>query len=245
MRPNYTLPRLYLDRALSGDIELSREQAHYFGGVLRKSLGDRVRLFNAGDGEWAAEIVQKGRKAMRLTVTEQLRAPQRVPDIRLLFAPLRKHRTTIVLEKATELGVRTLQPVITHHTQFPAFNVERAEAQIVEAAEQTERLDLPVVRAPVPLEDALSGTRTVVFADESGGDCVVGAVSRIDLPVDILIGPEGGFSADERAQIRARLDTVPVSLGPRILRADTAAVGLLMIVQATIGDCRLAYLSGG
>ncbi|MEM9600575.1 MAG: RsmE family RNA methyltransferase, partial [Pseudomonadota bacterium] len=158
MRPNYTLPRLYLDRPLKGDIDLDRAQANYFGTVLRKSVGDCVRLFNAADGEWAAEITQKGRKTMRLTVMEPLRDPFRVPDIRLLFAPLRKHRTQIVIEKATELGVRTLQPVVTERTQFPAFNLDRARSQIIEAAEQTERLDLPTIFAPISLDKALKSS---------------------------------------------------------------------------------------
>ncbi|MGB6229239.1 MAG: 16S rRNA (uracil(1498)-N(3))-methyltransferase [Litorimonas sp.] len=238
MRPNYTLPRLYLDRNLTGDIDLSREHAHYFGTVLRKARGDWVRLFNARDGEWAAEIVEKSRKSMRLSVTEQLREPNPVPDIRLLFAPIRKHRMSVVIEKATELGVRTLQPVLTQNTQFPSVNLDKAQAQIVEAAEQTERLDLPAIHAPIPLDAALTPRRTLIFADEVGGACVVGAVSKAELPIDVLIGPEGGFVNEERDAIRALDHAVPVSLGPRILRADTAAVGLLMVVQATIGDCR-------
>ena len=149
MRANYTLPRLYLDQPLSGEIELSREHAHYFGTVLRKSVGDCVRLFNARDGEWSAQVAEKGRKSMRLEIMDRLRDPQPVPDIRLLFAPLRKHRLNIVIEKATELGVRTLQPVLTTHTQFPSVNVERAQAQIIEAAEQTEPAGNPCAHTPV------------------------------------------------------------------------------------------------
>ncbi|GLQ20031.1 16S rRNA (uracil(1498)-N(3))-methyltransferase [Algimonas porphyrae] len=239
MRPNYTLPRLYLDQRMSGEIDLDRAQANYFGTVLRKQVGDCVRLFNAQDGEWAAEIVEKGRKTMRLAVREQLRDPLRVPDIRLLFAPLRKHRTTIVIEKATELGVRILQPVVTERTQFQTFNMERAQSQVIEAAEQTERLDLPTLFEPIGLDEALKSSRPLIFADEAGGECVVGAVSSIGLPVDVLIGPEGGFTHDERERIRALDRTVPVTLGPRILRADTAAIGLLMLIQSTIGDCRI------
>lgn len=238
MRPNYTLPRLYIDQELSGAFDLSREQAHYFGTVLRKAVGDRVRLFNGHDGEWEAEIVSKGRKAMRLSVTQRLRDPIRVPDIRLLFAPIRKHRLSTVFEKATELGVRTLQPVLTQNTQFPEINLDRARVQIMEAAEQTERLDLPLVLKPIPLSEALNEARTLIFADETGGACVIGAVSKTRPPIDILIGPEGGFVEVEREMIRLRENTVAVSLGPRILRADTAAVGLLMLVQAAVGDCR-------
>lgn len=237
MRADYTLPRLYLDAPLTGDIDLSREQAHYLGTVLRKRVGDRVRLFNGRDGEWAAEIMTADRKSMRLSVGEQLRAPCPVPDIRLLFAPLRKHRTATVLEKATELGVRTLQPVITARTQYPKFNLERALAQIIEAAEQTERLDLPELAEPVPLNDALMSDRTLVFADEA--DDVPTAMSGLGglaLPLDLLIGPEGGFMEAERDMIRARANVHPVNLGPRILRADTAAISLLTLVQAKLGD---------
>lgn len=240
MRPNYTLPRLYLKQPIRGELDLDRAQANYFGTVLRKNVGDCVRLFNGSDGEWAAEITHKGRKAMRLSVTEQLREANHVPDIRLLFAPLRKHRTNIVIEKATELGVRTLQPVLTQRTQFSAFNLERAQSQIVEAAEQTERLDLPAIYAPIPMEDAFQSSRPLIFADEAGGECVVGAVTKVGLPVDVLIGPEGGFTHEEREQIRGLDKTVAVSLGPRILRADTAAIGLLMLIQSTIGDCRIS-----
>ncbi|GHA91786.1 ribosomal RNA small subunit methyltransferase E [Algimonas arctica] len=237
MRADYTLPRLYLDHTLCGEIDLSREQAHYFGTVLRKRVGDRVRLFNGRDGEWAAEIVTTDRKSMRLSVGEQLREPCPVPDIRLLFAPLRKHRTSTVLEKATELGVRTIQPVITARTQFSKFNIERANAQITEAAEQTERLDLPDLYAPVTLYSALADNRHLLFADEAGCvPMVLPTLEGLSLPLDVLIGPEGGFMEDERDMIRARDDVYPVTLGPRILRADTAAISLLTLVQAKLGD---------
>lgn len=237
MRADYTLPRLYLNETLDGDIDLSREQAHYLGTVLRKRIGDRVRLFNGRDGEWAAEVTVQDRKSMRLSVCEQLRGPHAVPDIRLLFAPLRKHRTVTVLEKATELGVRTIQPVITARTQFPKLNAERSRAQIIEATEQTERLDIPELKAPAALDSVFETGRTVLFADESGvAPAALKALSRAVLPVDILIGPEGGFTDVEREIIRARDGVHPITLGPRILRADTAAISLLTLVQATLGD---------
>ena len=236
MRSDYTLPRLYLEQALDGDIALSRDQAHYLGTVLRKRVGDRVRVFNAEDGEWAGEVVEAERKAMTLRITERLRAPVASPDIRLLFAPLRKHRTASVIEKATELGVRTLQPVITDRTQFPKINVERSRAQIIEATEQTERLDLPELSEPVALDAALTD-RVLIFADEAGdAPDALDTLGAVSLPLDILIGPEGGFSSDERKRLRARAKTRPVSLGPRILRADTAAISLLTLVQARCGD---------
>lgn len=237
MRADYTLPRLYLDHLLTGEIDLSREHAHYLGTVLRKRVGDRIRLFNGRDGEWAAEIMTADRKSMRLSVSEQLREPRPVPDIRLLFAPLRKHRTATVLEKATELGVRTLQPVITARTQYPKFNLDRAQAQIVEAAEQTERLDLPELAPPLSLDDALKSDRALIFADEAGdGPTALQTLGGLALPLDLLIGPEGGFTEAERDIIRTRAHVYPVSLGPRILRADTAAISLLTLVQATVGD---------
>ena len=237
MRADYTLSRLYLDAPLKGEIDVSREQAHYLGTVLRKRVGDRVRLFNARDGEWSANVAAAERKSMRLSINEQLREPYSVPDVRLLFALIRKHRTIIVLEKATELGVRTLQPVITDRTQFPAFNLDRARSQIIEAAEQTERLDLPEILAPIPLERALQTDRTLLFADECGDrSAALGTLQTVGLPIDLLIGPEGGFMSAERDRIRSRDDTHPVYLGPRILRADTAAISLLTLVQASLGD---------
>ena len=237
MRADYTLPRLYLDAAIEGEIDLPRDQAHYLGSVLRKRVGDRVRVFNARDGEWAAEIGAQDRKSMRLLIRERLREPDSVPDIRLLFAPIRKHRTATVLEKATELGVRTIQPVITARTQYPKLNIERAMAQIIDAAEQTERLDLPELLTPVALSECFSEQRTLLFADEAGdGATALSVLDGTSLPVDILIGPEGGFTDEERDMIRARSGVTAISLGPRILRADTAAISLLTLVQAKIGD---------
>ena len=237
MRPNYTLPRLWLDQSLSGEIELSREHAHYLGTVLRKREGDQVRLFNARDGEWSADVLETGRKTMRLKVVEQLRIPAIVPDIRLLFAPLRRHRTASLIEKATELGVRTLQPVLTDRTQYPKLNPDRVQAQIIEAAEQTERLDLPTLNEVAVLDSVLDERRPLLFADEAGGCSTVPQVlSNLSLPVDLLVGPEGGFTEEERVKLLQRSMTHAVTLGPRILRADTAAISLLTLVQAHIGD---------
>ena len=237
MRPNYTLPRIWLDQPLSGEISLSREHAHYLGTVLRKREGDHVRLFNEKDGEWSAEIFDAGRKSMQIRVVEQLREPTVVPDIRLLFTPLRRHRTATLIEKATELGVRTLQPILTDRTQYPKLNSDRVLAQLIEAAEQTERLDLPVLRELCPLNEALSEARPLIFADEAGGgQTVQDVLSELSTPLDLLIGPEGGFTEEERSRLLERPQTYPVTLGPRILRADTAAISLLTLVQAQIGD---------
>jgi len=162
------------------------------------------------------------------------------PDITLCFAPVRKHRTAFIIEKATELGVRTLQPVITARTQFPKFNVDKARAQAIEATEQTERLDIPTINAPVQLLDlteALRGDYSLIFADEAGdARGAMEALQDINGPAAILIGPEGGFTPQEREMLRAKSYVTPVSLGPRILRADTAALSLLTLWQAVKGD---------
>ncbi|MDB2438162.1 16S rRNA (uracil(1498)-N(3))-methyltransferase [Hellea sp.] len=244
MRENYTLTRLYVETALGegAAVELSKDQAHYLGNVLRKGAGDAVRLFNAEDGEWRAEISAVSKRAATLLVTEQLRDPKACPDITLCFAPVRKHRTTFIIEKAAELGVRTLQPVITARTQFPKFNVEKARLQAIEAAEQTERLDIPVIEAPQKLDAMLMGwdtDRSLIFADEAGGaKPAAEALRRLNGPAAILIGPEGGFTPQERELLHAQDFVTPVSLGPRILRADTAALSLLTLWQAAQGDWR-------
>ncbi len=241
MRENYTLPRLYVtdDLAANARIDLPREQAHYLTTVIRKSVGDSVRVFNGAGGEWRAEIESVSKKSTQLLVSEHLRAPMPTPDVTLLFAPVRKHRTAFIIEKGTELGVRTFQPVLTARTQFPKLNVEKARLQAIEAAEQTERLDIPVVRKARPLLDILSawGDTPILFADESGAAMPAQyAAAKQAGPVAILVGPEGGFTENERAELRAMDVVCPVTLGPRILRADTAAVALLSVWQSVSGD---------
>ena len=241
MRKNYTLTRLYVETALDeGDtVELSKDQAHYLGNVLRKGEGDVVRLFNGETGEWRAEISAMSKRAATLRVKERLRAPKSCPDITLCFAPIRRHRTAFIIEKATELGVRKLQPVITARTQFPKFNMDKAGLQAIEAAEQTERLDIPKIAEPQKLIDMIEqwDNRTLIFADEAG-DAVpaLTVLSTISGPATILIGPQGGFTPKEREQLRSQSFVKPVSLGPRILRADTAALSLLTLWQAALGD---------
>ena len=242
MRKNYTLTRLYLDAVLRGGevVELSKEQAHYLGNVLRKAVGDSVRVFNGENGEWRAEISAMSKRAASLTLKEQLREPKACPDVTLCFAPIRKHRTAFIIEKATELGVRTLQPVITARTQFPKFNIDKARAQAIEAAEQTERLDVPTINAAVQLSaltEAFSDDYSLIFADEAGdARGVMEALKDANGPTAILIGPEGGFTPQEREMLRAQSGVTPVSLGPRILRADTAALSLLTLWQSIKGD---------
>jgi len=239
MRENYTLPRLYVtdDLQAGATLDLSREQAHYLGTVLRKSLGESVRVFNGRDGEWRAEMSAVTKKSAQLTLTEPLRAPVTVPDITLLFSPVRKHRTAFIFEKGTELGVRRFQPVLTTRTQFPRLNLEKARAQVIEAAEQTERLDLPEVLPLRPLKDVLAawGDTPILFADEAGG-AVPARDALPAAPAALLIGPEGGFTPEERAELRAMAGVTPVTLGPRILRADTAALALLSLWQSARGD---------
>lgn len=241
MRENYTLPRLYIADDLSADvqIELPREAAHYLTKVIRKSEGDHIRLFNGSDGEWRAEISQTGKKSVQLSVQDQLRAPVSMPDVTLLFAPVRKHRTAFIIEKGTELGVTTFQPVLTARTQFPKLNSDKARLQATEAAEQTERLDIPEIKEAAPLLDILSvwGETPILFADEAG-DAVpaLEGCSKFKSPVAILIGPEGGFTDMERETLRTMKSVHPVTLGPRILRADTAAIALLSVWQSASGD---------
>ena len=242
MRENYTLTRLFVEAALSeGEkVELPKEQAHYLRNVLRKGEGDAVRVFNGESGEWRADISALSKRSAELTIKQQLREPQACPDITLCFAPIRKHRTAFIIEKATELGVRTLQPVITARTQFPKFNVQKARLQAIEAAEQTERLDIPAIMKTQKLDallDAWDETRTIIFADEAGDALpVANALKTLKDPAAILIGPEGGFTPQERELLRSQSFVKPVSLGPRILRADTAALSLLTLWQAERGD---------
>ena len=244
MRENYTLPRLYLDAPLKGgaDIALDKAQAHYIGTVLRREVGESVRVFNGRDGEWRAQITKIEKKRGALKVTEQLRAQQTSPDIWLCFAPVRKHRNAFIFEKGTELGVACFQPVLTARTQFPKMRMDKDKAQIIEAAEQTERLDIPTVRAGMTLTELLSGwdkNRLLIFADEAGDAPRAREVLSTfspNTPCAILIGPEGGFTPEERETLRRKECVRPVSLGPRILRADTAALSLLTIWQTYLGD---------
>ncbi|WP_371396017.1 16S rRNA (uracil(1498)-N(3))-methyltransferase [Fretibacter rubidus] len=242
MRENYTLTRLYVDTPLNAGAAVTLEpaQAHYLGTVLRKSVSDTVRIFNGHDGEWAAEISMLSKRGGSLIVTDPLRRHHDAPDIWLVFAPVRKHRTAFIFEKATELGVSKFVPVITARTQFAKLNTDKARAQIIEAAEQTERLDLPEVAKPKKLDSLLDNWdkgRRIIFADEAGGGhSVLDILRNYSGPCALLIGPEGGFTEAERDRL-LNMDCVDaVSLGPRILRADTAAISLLTLWQSAQGD---------
>ena len=241
MRENYTLPRLYIEENLTAgaQIELPREATHYLTKVIRKSEGDAIRVFNRASGEWRAIIETVSKKSAQLMVQERLRHPAPAPDVTLMFAPVRKHRTAFIMEKGTELGVRTFQPVLTARTQFPRLNIDKARLQAIEAAEQTERLDIPEIKTARPLLEVLGAwdDTPILFADEAGGAQTAYEVCKeLSTPLAILIGPEGGFTQAEREELRAMKNVHPISLGPRILRADTAAIALLSVWQSVSGD---------
>jgi len=235
-------PRLFVTQDLidQADIALERDQAHYIASVMRRSVGDVVRLFNGRDGEWLARIEVATRKGVILKCAERTRAQISVPDSELLFAPVKKTRTNFIIEKATELGARTIRPVMTTRTNSERVRTDRLNLIAREAAEQTERLDLPQIGNVEKLGAVLSAweNRLLIFCDEAGDATpILEAVQdRGPGPVSILIGPEGGFTSEERTQIRSIPGALPVSLGPRILRADTAAIAALTLWQSVHGD---------
>ncbi|MEI6484978.1 MAG: 16S rRNA (uracil(1498)-N(3))-methyltransferase [Sphingomonadales bacterium] len=233
-----TTPRLHVAAALAAGaaITLDVAQSHYLGSVMRRQPGDMVRLFNGRDGEWAARVTGVAKKAVTLTA-EQQSAPQEVtPDLWLCAAPLKKGRIDWLVEKACELGVARLQLVTTQRTIVDKPNLERLAAHLVEAAEQSGRTAVPALPETTSLDRLLRDWppgRALIFADETGGAPL--AQARAPAPAAILIGPEGGFTAAERDAIRAHPAAVPVSLGPRILRADTAALAAIAVWQASHG----------
>jgi 16S rRNA (uracil1498-N3)-methyltransferase len=243
------VPRLYIDDKLAAgaDVVLPREASHYLVNVLRLGEGAEARLFNERDGEWRCDISNAHRKAAVVKPHECLRAASPPPDIDYLFAPLKSARLDYLAQKATEMGVRRIRPVITQHTVAERVKTDRLRANAIEAAEQCNMVWVPEVHEPVKLADALAALepgRTLVFCDETAEmTSPVEALEAVNPgplagPLAVLLGPEGGFSDDERAMIRAVPGCVALSLGPRIMRADTAAVAVLALVQATLGDWR-------
>jgi 16S rRNA (uracil1498-N3)-methyltransferase len=235
--PPASLPRLFVEQTLSegASLTLDGPPANYLGTVLRLGAGDRVKLFDDRTGEWLAGIIEAGRKRVTLSVEAHLRPREAVPDLWVLFAPIKRGRIDWLVEKSTELGAARLVPVLTRRTVVDRLNLERLRAHAVEAAEQCERTALPELSEPVKLEKLLSawpGDRALFFADEAGGE----PLRPEPGPAAILIGPEGGFTDEERAAIRALPQARPVSLGPRILRADTAAIAALAVWMAAAGD---------
>lgn len=236
--------RLCLKQALSTGVPvpLEREQANYLLNVLRLKTGDKVLVFNGRDGEWLAALVAEGRKQASLDPVRQLRPQPAAPDLHYLFAPLKHARLDYMAQKAVEMGAGVLQPVLTRRTQVSRLNLDRLRANAVEAAEQCGILSLPDIRPETGLDEALAGlapARLLVFCDEDADQVgPLAALAGADAAggLAVLIGPEGGFDPGERERILARPNTLRISLGPRILRADTAAVAALALVQAVLGD---------
>ncbi len=238
--------RLYVEHALGGAqrVPLSREQAHYLFGVMRQGVGGRVALFNGADGEWQAEVVAAGKRGGVLECRAQSARQVMPPDLWLLFAPIKKARTDFIVEKAAEMGAARILPVQTEFTNAERIRQDRLQAHAVEAAEQCGGVYVPPVDALQKLDRLLASWpegRALIFCDEglAGGSSPLAAL-RDQGPCDggaaILIGPEGGFSDAERARLRAMPQAIPIALGPRILRADTAAVAALTLFQITRGD---------
>jgi 16S rRNA (uracil1498-N3)-methyltransferase len=239
--------RLYVTETLAAGTQIAAppEQAHYLVNVMRQAAGDELLLFNGRDGEWRARIASAGKRACALEVLERTRPQQVGPDLDLVIALVKRARLETIVEKAAELGARRVRLAITERTNAERTRVDRLAAIGVEAAEQTGRLDAPAVEAPQKLEALIAGwpaDRPLMFCDEAGEappalDALRG---RQGGPWGVLIGPEGGFSPRERALIRGLSQAVPVSLGPRILRADTAAIAALTLWQAALGDLKSA-----
>ncbi|MGJ4997982.1 16S rRNA (uracil(1498)-N(3))-methyltransferase [Bradyrhizobium sp. HKCCYLS3077] len=241
---DFTAPRLYVDAPLldGNAVPLDRNQSNYLGNVLRLGAGDRVLVFNGRDGEWQGEIA--GRKRPEGVIPRQRIRPQdHLPDIAYVFAPLKHARLDYIVQKAVEMGAARLEPVITRHTQVSRVNGERMRANVIEAAEQCGILSLAEVKDPVPLERFLGQrptSRLLVFCDEAADVADPLQALRDDAPagIDLLIGPEGGFAVEERELLLRQPRVIRLALGPRILRADTAAVAALALIQATLGDWR-------
>ena len=241
---DFRSPRLFVDAALTpgATVALERGQSNYLGNVLRLAAGESILAFNGRDGEWQAVIAGR-KRADSLTIVAQTRKQDRLPDLAYVFAPLKHARLDYMVQKAVEMGASSLQPVLTRFTQVSRVNGERMRADVIEAAEQCGILGIAEVKEPVLLDRYLSargGQRLLVFCDEAaevanpvlalqGGQAAANGV-------DILIGPEGGFAEDERALLLRQPSILRLSLGPRVLRADTAGVAALALVQAVLGD---------
>jgi 16S rRNA (uracil1498-N3)-methyltransferase len=244
-----SVTRLFTAADLSAGVEVALDegQAHYLRHVMRRGQGASLLLFNGRDGEWKATLSLRGKKDALAEIADCARPQVAEPDVWLCFAPVKRARIDYIAEKATELGVAVLQPVITQHTMVERVNVERLRANAVEAAEQTERLSVPEVRAPVDLAHLLAewpARRHLLMCDETGrGPPIAEALRGLDAdaraaPWAIMIGPEGGFAETELAALRRMKNVMAVGLGPRILRADTAALAALACWQAWVGDWR-------
>lgn len=242
---DFNAQRLFLEAPLAAGarIPCTPEQANYLVNVLRMRAGEAILVFNGREGEWHAEVAEEGKRRVCLVIGEQTRVQESGPEIDYLFAPLKRARLDYMVQKATELGVARLAPVITRHTIAERVNLERMRANVIEAAEQCGILRVPEIAAPVKLEAALGAwdsSRPLIFCDEGAASSAPIEVLK-DVrrgPVGVLIGPEGGFAAEERERLAGLPFVVRISLGPRIMRADTAAIAALALVNATIGDWR-------
>src|ERR1051326_3423117 len=249
-RVDFRTPRLFVEEPIAAGrtLGLSGARANYLLNVLRLKAGDAVLLFNGRDGEWRAGL-RSGRKGAVLEAIEQSRAQTAAGDLEYLFAPLKHARLDYVVQKAVEMGVSRLRPVLTRHTQVRRVNLARMRANAIEAAEQCGILNVPEIAEPAALDALAAGwtpDRLLVFCDEEAE--VADPVAALSparpgglmgaQPISVLIGPEGGFAEEERAALRALPNMIALALGPRVLRADTAAVAALALVQAVLGDWR-------
>jgi 16S rRNA (uracil1498-N3)-methyltransferase len=241
---DFRQPRLFVDAALAADVTvtLRRDQSNYLGNVLRLSAGQTILVFNGRDGEWRASI--SGRKRLdSLTIIARTRPQDRLPDLAYVFAPLKHARLDYMVQKAVEMGACALQPVLTCFTQVSRVNGERMRANVIEAAEQCGILSIADVADPLPLDRYLkerNSQRLLVFCDEAAEVTDPMRALRTETAagagIDVLVGPEGGFADDERVILLRQPKILRLSLGPRILRADTASVAALALVQAALGD---------
>ena len=234
--------RLHVPQPLSPGAALAPtlDQSRYLTQVMRLKAGDQLRVFNGADGEWRCAIAEVLKKGVVLRAEEQVRPQAAVPDIHLLIAVVKKSALEFAVEKATELGAARIRPVLTARTQPQHLRLDRLDAIAEESAEQTGRMDVPPVDAPIKLDALLDGwdpARRLMFCDETGGPPAIATLSAVGAgPWAILIGPEGGFTPEERERLRALPFAIAVSLGPRVLRADTATTTALTLWQAAIGD---------
>jgi len=244
---DFRTPRICLDAPLSAGqaVALDRDQVNYLLNVLRLKGGDELLLFNGRDGEWQARLAVAGKRALTAVVGARMRQQPHPSDLHFLFAPLKHARLDYLVQKAVEMGASRLQPVITRHTQVARVNVDRMRANVIEAAQQCGILSLPEVADPAAFKDVIGQAdpdRLLVFCDEDAEVkdpvAALAAAARAGLPLAVLIGPEGGFAEEERKALLERPNVVRIALGPRILRADTAAVAALALVQAALGDWR-------
>jgi len=229
------------DLTAGASLELDEGQSRYLAAVMRQAVGDEVAVFNGRDGEWRTRVAKVGKRAVVLETEARTRAQETGPDLDLIVALVKRARLETIVEKAAELGARRVRPVVTERTNADHTRVDRLQAIAVEASEQTGRLDVPQVLEPVKLEKLLATwdvSRQLLFCDEAGDAAPVLGAVKAGGPWAVLIGPEGGFSPKEREGLRALPYAVAATLGPRILRADTAAISALTLWQAAVGDWR-------